>query len=291
MLVSLLRRLKFTRRDWLCLILLAAPLILTDAATQVELTTQVKGILQNANGGMGVTTAAANTVLKGTGTGYAFSTLSLTDLWAITGRKSRWSLIGRGSGNNGFGDSLTTVGTGGTANATSTVPNYVSTSTSNVSGNVASISGSTLWGAGRNIVADALSSIDSNTSVRWSYGTTDQTMATMGASDAPAGNWYQFRFSTNAGDTNWMCGSSKAGTSTFANSGVAADTNFHFFAIRVDDSVPSITYYIDTVQVCQITNTTFIPTAAVMAHYAILTTLTTAVKTYRETGRFVRADF
>jgi hypothetical protein len=55
-----------------------APVLLMAAVTQIQLTTQVQGILPVANGGTGLATLTANTVYRGNGTG-VMQTTAVTD--------------------------------------------------------------------------------------------------------------------------------------------------------------------------------------------------------------------
>lgn len=70
-------------------------------------------------------------------------------------------------------------------------------------------------------------------------------------------DWVGFRYSTTAGDTDYMCTVSNATAGTFmaVSSGVPVDSESHNFAFVCDDAAaqPTITFYIDGNQVGQFT--------------------------------------
>lgn len=102
--------------------------------------------------------------------------------------------------------------------------------------------------------------ISTTANIRMMICGSDQAAATQLNSDVPAGNWVCFRYSTAAGDTNFMAGTSASGTGSFASTGIAADTGFHKFDITMTST--SAVFSIDGV----VTNTisTNIPAAATM---------------------------
>lgn len=82
-------------------------------------------------------------------------------------------------------------------------------------------------------------------------------------------NYALFRFSSIAGDTNWQTMTNDASTSAGVvnNSGVAANTNEHSFAIIFDDVTPNVKFYLDGVLVA--THTNQLPTAATPLGYLV----------------------
>ncbi len=113
---------------------------------------------------------------------------------------------------------------------------------------------------GRNIAYSFIGYINNITNERAWHGISDQTLATMSASDNPAGNYAAFRFSTAAGDTSWQCITKDGTTQTIVSSGVAPVNDVaQRFAIVFQDSVPNILFYINSSLVA--TTSTHLPTA------------------------------
>jgi hypothetical protein len=88
-----------------------------------------------------------------------------------------------------------------------------------------------------------------------------------GGTDTPTGKFAAFRFSSVATDTNYQCCTSDGSTQTTTDSGVAADTNGHAFAIEFADGTPAVLFYIDSVLVATVT--TNLPGNGVVMNYYI----------------------
>lgn len=108
--------------------------------------------------------------------------------------------------------------------------------------------------------------------VRFWFGLTNglsgSTLTQFGGNDtasASGNSFIGFRFSTNAGDTDWMCVTSDGSTDNVQSSGVAQDSNGHRFAAVVDDGVPNAKFYIDGNLVA--TSTTHLPTSGMILGY------------------------
>jgi hypothetical protein len=109
-----------------------------------------------------------------------------------------------------------------------------------------------------------------NERVWWAM--TDQTMATMSASDNPAGNYAGFRYSTVAGDTHYQCITKDGTTQTITDSGVTplginAPANGAQFAIIFQDSTPNVLFYINGALVA--THTTHLPTTGTNLRFIV----------------------
>lgn len=77
---------------------------------------------------------------------------------------------------------------------------------------------------------------------------------------APTNGAY-FEYIDNVNSGRFQCKTTASSTTTNNNSGITADTNWHYFKIVVNAAATSIEFYIDNVLVA--TNTTNIPTANV----------------------------
>lgn len=84
--------------------------------------------------------------------------------------------------------------------------------------------------------------------------------SSLAASDNPSGvRFAAFRYSTNASDTTWQCGTNDGTTTgTFTNSGISVDTNIHVFKVVLKSG--HAYFYIDGVQVAD--RTSDLPTGA-----------------------------
>lgn len=95
---------------------------------------------------------------------------------------------------------------------------------------------------------------------------TDQNPASVFFPDNPSSaNLIGFRYSTNAGDTQYQCVCSNGAASTIVSSGVNADTSEHIFQFLVSGS--TVTFYIDGTLVATIS--TNVPAAATQMTYAL----------------------
>lgn len=183
------------------------------------------------------------------------------------------------------------AGTFSNAVATSTDPPYRTTTTGSTSGNSTGIgSDSAAYYPTSNDIQRALfiDKISTTSTVRFFDCLTDQNVATVGGSDTFAGNNACIRYSTGASDTNFMCGSSSAGTWTFTSTGVAADTNVHSFLI-VLNAGNNVTCYVDGAN-ATVVSSHVMTTSNVLGFQAAITTLTNAGATLSFGTILVKSD-
>lgn len=86
--------------------------------------------------------------------------------------------------------------------------------------------------------------INATTSIRARIGWAKNTVFTT-SSDAPADVGAWFRYSTVAGDTNYMACTGDGTTTSCTSTGVAADTAVHSFEIDMSESTAAITFWVD----------------------------------------------
>lgn len=175
------------------------------------------------------------------------------------------------SGDNGASATLPsnrTCGTGATANTTQIIPGATANDL-----RIGSVANPT----NVRLVAFA-DMISATTTTRAWIAITDQTGATLGTSDTPAGNTAGFRFSSVAGDTNYMAVLCNAGTCVATSTGVTAVANaWHSFEIDLNDTMGTATFYIDGV--LKNTLTTDYPAAAAVNIFQIIDNTTTTAET------------
>jgi hypothetical protein len=224
-----------------------------------------------------------------------------------TPNQGRWAIeFWTGSGVSIYGDTQTQSGTTLQDNvATATAPASRTFGTSAVDGNVASEVGlKTIWVTGtRHLYRQMYYQLDSIITRRdWFGGFTDQTAATMGVSDNPAGNYASFWYCNDgvgAGcqkggvdydATNFWCATKDGTTQTLTNSGVAADTNRHKTEIY-ESSSGTYKFYIDGSLVCS--NSTHAPTAGTVVRYAQTVTCMGCAsgQSFTEAWWYTQADF
>lgn len=226
------------------------------AITKINIATQAMGICAVANGCTGVATANASTVfgrsfLQGSGAP-GFFTPSPWDFnylpVPVSARVSFYSVTGTGS--TEYGDAtVASSGTGSSAVATSSLPSYDQRATNTTNNNVAASNGNLNYVVGRGINYFINTSQNSIGAQRRWFGLTDQTIATMGASDNPAGNYVGVHYcndGANAGcatdNTDWFLCTKDATTINCVDSTVAADTAFHVWWIH-EIAATSFTLY------------------------------------------------
>lgn len=103
------------------------------------------------------------------------------------------------------------------------------------------------------------------------------------------GCYFRYTHSENSG--NWTCVTESNTTETTTDSGVAADTSYHAFEVKVNAAATSVTFYIDGSLVA--THTTNIPSGAARqtgAHSGILKTVGTANRRLWVDAMLVEAD-
>lgn len=172
-----------------------------------------------------------------------------------------------------YGDVITASFSGGGtgANAAS------ATQESNLGGNagnatVGSWSSRANYRYGKNLSLFCNTSFVRITNERFWVCLTDQTAATMGGSDNPAGNYVGFFFSTPGGFSTIYAASKDNSTQTATNTLITpvAVTGLNL-AIVCNDSVPNATFYINGAVVA--THTTHLPTSGTNLAW-VVTTLT-----------------
>jgi hypothetical protein len=272
------------KKQWPMLVVLVTALITLAAATQINLTTNVTGLLPVANGGTGVATANAGTVFgrpQTAGSGapgfYTYAAVLGSIPLPNTGRSTLSEAVGDGTQN--LGDEANFSGTTITNNvATSTAPPTVTVGTSAANGNVASISGNLNYVVGRNPYYQYRWTAANITTRRdWIATLTDQTSATMGASDNPAGNYAGFWFCADGAGTacqkngssfdatTYWCVTKDNTTQQLTDSAVTADTSAHEFEVY-ESAAGIYDFYIDGTKVC--TNSTNPPTSGAVLRYS-----------------------
>jgi hypothetical protein len=183
-----------------------------------------------------------------------------------------------------------TVGSGGRNAPSSGLPETVTYTSSTTTNNDVGWIGGQSTRTGTNALLIDGSALSSTSSIRWYFGLTDSTTGTFTQTDAlGATNTAFFRYSTSASDTNFQCITANGSTQTVTNSSVAADTANHWFAIIANDSVPNYVFYIDGTLVCTVTAT--LPAAGHnLGATNYVTTLTTAAKSFTDTGMYIESD-
>ena len=204
----------------------------------------VTGVLPPANGGTGSSNfnilplaERRQTILNVDGTSNAFQ---------LSGEPTPGTTLGGGSANS--------------KSPTSTYGPGIFITTTTGSQGIGFI-GTKNYLTGRNIWFYTLGWLNTLTTERAWFGITDQTLATMSASDNPAGNYAAFRYSTLGSDSFWTCVTKDNTTQTVVATTVVPTSNAtQNFAIIFNDSVPNVVFYINGVSVCTIT--THLPTTA-----------------------------
>lgn len=242
------------------------------ASTLINLAEQVMGILPVANGGTGLNSTSANFVLIGPTSGSGAPTWRLNTSGSSGMPKpntQRWEYRVR----TGPSTPLTIVGDvdsgdapGGFAGvaATSTTPDAGQFKTTSTSGTQADIFGNANYVMGRNVSFQTYNKISATANARLWISLSDQTVATMGASDNPAGNYAGFWYCNDASTacqkngssfdaTTFWCVSKDNSTQTLTDSSVTVDTNWHRFQITFNDSTPNAVFSIDGSAVCTLT--------------------------------------
>jgi hypothetical protein len=193
------------------------------------------------------------------------------DYFLVGGRQEVTSADGVSTTLAGYGDSITLATAGSVAMAATTTSGAGISYFQNVAGTVTSVSGTTNYVAGRNIGFWFQGFLNRITDTRLWFGVTNQTAATMGGSDNPAGSYAAFRFSTFAGDTVWQCITKDGTTQNVQSSGVAPVVNAtQTFVIEFDDTVPNIRFYINGTLVA--TSTAHVPASGTLMRFALTET-------------------
>ena len=136
-------------------------------------------------------------------------------------------------------------------------------------GTVSGVIGNVNYRVGRNIRATIFAGPAGKiTDERWWWGFTNQSLATQGGSDNPAGNYAAFRFSTNAGDTAWQAITKDGTTQNVLPTGIVPVINqTQIFTIVFNDSVPNVQFFINGVLVA--TSSAHLPTSGTNLAYVL----------------------
>lgn len=265
------------------------------AVSQVNLTRDVLGLLPVANGGTGVATASANYIFAGPLSGAAaapsFKTFASAMGAVPLPNTRRWTLVqATGSTTLGTGDIFTQGGTIANAAASATAPSVTQFTTTTTNANVASETGNLNYVVGRTLYRQDYRILSTTTTRRDWWGLSDQTVATMGAADDPAGNYAAFLYSSVVG-ANFMCVTKDNATQSSVSSGVAADTSLHYFEILENPGV-SFLFYIDGVLVrTAIVN---LPTTATPLRYVSTVTCvvcTPTTQNFKRAWMYIESNF
>jgi hypothetical protein len=248
------------------------------AATLVNLTNQVTGILAHGHGGTDVSSpGAANNVLTSTGSAWTSSPPSgggsgIPSTGTPNPKTRHWAYcvssaqLSAGASLECIGDTFIPSNTGTPTTASpfcggpcspfpQTAPYAFSTFENSVTAGY--VTGAT-WGTGQNLyvaMRDGSSSITvTNMRIRFGLGDWTNVAAVVTADTEPTQNMASFRFSKAVPDTNWICEAANGSAEATANSGVAvaADTAY-VLEIQFNDSIPNIVYSINGTAVCTIT--------------------------------------
>lgn len=158
-----------------------------------------------------------------------------------------------------FGESQCNCATGGGTTATApttTEPLTFDRDTGTAGAHICLQGCAKQYMAGKGLSYQGYHILTSTSGVRWWHGFLQDIDFTEAGSDNPGGDRAAFRYSTSAGDTNFKCVTKDNTTQNVQDSGVAADTNGHLFAIIESPGV-SYTFYIDGVLRC--TNSANLP--------------------------------
>lgn len=204
--------------------------------------------------------AAAERTLLGLGTLATLNSITIsniTDLGETIG-DSRYIIRNttyRAAGTiDNHGDSATATGSATNIAPTSSLPilqNLASTTTTNAIAGVQGNSGVMSFAKSLRFIAWGM--IQELTVVRFFVGWTNSQLSNWVGTDTPhsvgSAQFCGFRFSSVAGDTNFMYCVSSGSATTVGSTGVTGDTGFHAFEIRVNAAATSVDFYIDNVLV------------------------------------------
>ena len=153
------------------------------------------------------------------------------------------------------------------------------------------VNGQAKFSTNRAIQFAADGQMGETTDTRFITGLFDNTIGNDTNGDDPAGiDGVWWRYSTAAGDTNWMCASKDGTTLATANSGVAVDTNRHLFEISINSAGTSATNTLDGTLRCTIS--TNMPVAGQILRWGMFVDdLVGGTDTMEWGWTWVKADF
>lgn len=176
---------------------------------------------------------------------------SNTSVPTKVGWLTRLSLPDGDASHTTIGEAFTlNAGTGAAVTATATEPQGISNTTTTALNNRANWGGNAIHWLIKEVRFAGLFRLPSIADITWQFGLSDTNYGSWTNVDTGGGavDWVTFRFSTSAGDTNFMYGYGTAGAGSFFSTGVTADTNLHLFEVRMKSN-GRLDYFIDNVKV------------------------------------------
>ena len=179
-----------------------------------------------------------------------------------------------------IGDSLTGNGTGTASTGDANQPPMVNYASGAVAGNAAGFYGTTMTIARQQPKTFAIIRLVDTTAIRIWISVHDGGSTTGTNSDDPASRSLMgFRFSTDAGDTNWRCCTKDGTTLNNQDSGVAPSTS-GVTVLEMENTGSSVKFYINGTLVA--TSSSNLPSSTLALRYQIYAeTRTTAAKNIR----------
>jgi len=186
------------------------------------------------------------------------------------------------------GDIVTASGTASAVTATTSAPPMINYATNNTNGNIAGINGNTNYNSSNNPGFQTYIQLPNTSNVRIWSGFTNQTRATIGGSNNPAGDIAAFRYDTATDGTTWRCVTKNNSTINVQNSGVTVGTAG--VKLEIILSSGNVAFKIDGVEVCN--NTANLPRANQMLRYVnSITNLSASSRSLRVGWVYIDSDF
>lgn len=187
-----------------------------------------------------------------------------------------------------IGDIVTASGTASAVTATTSTPPMINYATNNTNGNSAGINGNTNYNSSNNPGFQTYVQIPTRTNIRIWSGFTNQTRATIGGSNNPAGDIAAFRYDTATDGTTWRCVTKNNSTINVQDSGVTVGTAG--VKLEIILSSGNVAFKIDGVEVCN--NTANLPRANQMLRYVnSITNLSASSRSLRVGWVYIDSDF
>lgn len=177
--------------------------------------------------------------------------LNLANSWQDDASKWRVAnMMNAGSAGTftAIGDAATITQTGGSAIFTNADANWGASVIIHSSGSQfghGTVSGNQNWRTGRYLQAATRSGVTNTANLIWWFCLTDNPVGLAQLTNAPAGNYVGFRYSTTAGDATIKCVTGNNGTTTVTDSGVVVDTLPHVLEFKMDDAGSNVVFRID----------------------------------------------
>lgn len=158
---------------------------------------------------------------------------------------------------NSMGEQVSAVGTTTAASATASAPALVQYASAASLGSEFGISSNSVpMHYGRDLKMLALVALPTLTDLRVFVGTGSNSAGSQLASDSGATHFAAFRFSTSAGDTNWMCCTRDGTTTQVVDSGVPVTTGIFILAVHWDAATRTAKFRINDVLVATMSTNT-----------------------------------